>query len=335
MKYFRISTIFFLAVAAAFAMSCKKDDGGSSSTKEPLSGTIKYDFPSYVKYGDVIHVEPWGAYKGDDKADSLLAYSWTDPLTGKVDTLRLEGDPAGKGKAFDFVVSADTLGVFSLSVSAWADGYSVKTATASFTVVNPTLGTGSLKGYDFLPSAKTFTDARDGRQYYYNTVAGKDWMVQNLSWDGAGEAYDGSDLMGQIFGRYYTWTEASSACPAGWHLPSSAEFKALAESAGGKEDVAAGSLMVDASFNGSKMWEFWPDVKITNSSRFSAIPVGYATIEGDKPAFKGLYKYAMFWASDSVDSNMAVVRYIYVDKPVLYGGEFGKNSVRASVRCTR
>ena len=49
MKYFRISTIFFLAVAAAFAMSCKKDDGGSSSTKEPLSGTIKYDFPSYVR----------------------------------------------------------------------------------------------------------------------------------------------------------------------------------------------------------------------------------------------------------------------------------------------
>ena len=120
MKYFRISTIIFLAVAAAFAMSCKKDGGGSSSTKEPLSGTIKYDFPSYVKYGDVIHVEPWGAYKGDDKADSLLAYSWTDPLTGKVDTLRLEGDPAGKGKAFDFVVSADTLGVFSLSVSAWS-----------------------------------------------------------------------------------------------------------------------------------------------------------------------------------------------------------------------
>ena len=69
--------------------------------------------------------------------------------------------------------------------------------------------------------------------------------------------------------------------------------------------------------------------------RVATIPVGYATIEGDKPAFKGLYKYAMFWASDSVDSNMAVVRYIYVDKPVLYGGEFGKNSVRASVRCTR
>ena len=290
MKYFRISTIIFLAVAAAFAMSCKKDGGGSSSTKEPLSGTIKYDFPSYVKYGDVIHVEPWGAYKGDDKADSLLAYSWTDPLTGKVDTLRLEGDPAGKGKAFDFVVSADTLGVFSLSVSAWADGYSVKTATASFTVVNPTLGTGSLKGYDFLPSAKTFTDARDGRQYYYNTVAGKDWMVQNLSWDGAGEAYDGSDLMGQIFGRYYTWTEASSACPAGWHLPSKEEFMRLYEDVGGV-DVAGTAL---------KASEGWPESdKNDDSYGMRILPGGYYYM---KHFFYG-GENAYLWTSTEVRAN--------------------------------
>ena len=323
-----------MALAAVTFVSCKDDDD-DSSTKEYLSGNITFDFPAYVQYGDVIHVAPTGAYRGDDQTDTLIAYSWKDPITEIVDTLRLESDPAGKSKEFDFTVSKDTLDTFSITVSAWADGYYTKTTTAAFTVVNPTLGTGSLKGYDFLSSVSSFTDSRDGQKYYYNTVGGKDWMIQNLAWSGAGVAFDEADPMAPIFGRYYTWTEATTACPAGWHLPSSAEFKALAEAGGSKEDMAAGSLMVDATFNGTKMWEFWPDVKITNSSRFSAIPVGYVSIENEKPEFKGTYKYAMFWASDSVDADMAVVRYIYVDKPVLYGGEFGKNSIRTSVRCTR
>lgn len=323
-----------MAFAAVSILSCK-DKEDDSSSKEYLKGTLTFDFPSYVKTGDVIHVVPTGVYKGDNKADSLICYSWKNPITGITDTLRLESDPAGKSKEFDFVISKDTLDNFTITVSAWADGYYAKTATATFTTVNQTLGTGSLKGYDFLASVNTFTDARDGRQYYYNTVAGKDWMIQNLAWEGAGIAYDGVEVMSPIYGRYYTWAEATTACPAGWHLPSSAEFKALAEAGGSTEDMAAGSLMVDASFNGTKMWEFWPDVKITNTSRFSAIPVGYASIENETPEFKGMNKYAMFWASDSVSSEMAVVRYLYVDKTVLFGGEFGKNSLRTSVRCTR
>ncbi len=334
MKFLRHSAIFFLAVLAVASISCKKDDD-DDSTKKYLSGTISIDFPSYLKYGDVVHVVPTGVYKGDDKTDTLLAFSWTNPLTGIIDTLRYESDPASKSKEFDFTVTKDSLATLSLTVSAWADGYYVKTTTVSFTIVNPVLGTGSLTGYENLNAMPSFTDARDGQSYYYCTVAGKDWMMQNLAWGGAGVPCIEEEVLSPIFGRYYTWTEASTTCPSGWHLPSSAEFKALAEAAGGKEDVAAGSMMVDAYFNGSKMWEFWPEVKITNSSRFSAIPAGYALIEESKLQFKGFNNYALFWTSDSKDDNTAVARYIYVDKPVLYGGEFGKNSIRASVRCTR
>ncbi len=323
-----------MAFVALSSVSCKDKDE-DASTKEYLTGSITFPFPSYLQKGDAVHVVPTGVYRGEDKLDTLLAFSWTDPITGITDTLRLENDPAGKGKEFDFVVSKDTLGSFSLVVSAWAEGYYVKSATASFTIVNPAIGTGSLKGYDFLASMPTFTDPRDNQEYYYNTVAGKDWMIQNLAWNGSGIAYNEAEAMSPIFGRFYTWTEANAACPAGWHLPSSAEFKALAEAGGGTEDKAAGSMMVDASFNGNKMWEFWPDVRITNTSRFSAIPAGYAVIENSKSVFKNLNKYAMFWTSDSIDADMAVARYIYEDKPVLFGGEFGKESIRASVRCIR
>ena len=172
MKFLRFLTIICLTLAAVSLVSCKDDDD-DSSTRVYLSGNITFTFPAYVQYGDVIHVAPTGAYKGDDPADSLLAYSWTDPITGITDTLRLEGEPAGKSKEFDFVVSKDSLDNFTLTVTAWAEGYYTKTTSVAFTVVNPTLGTGSLKGYDFLPSAKTFTDARDGRQYYYNMLRAK------------------------------------------------------------------------------------------------------------------------------------------------------------------
>ena len=319
-------------MAALVLVSCKKDD--DTTTKEYLNGSISFDFPSYVYYGDVIHVVPTGVYR-EDEADTLLAFSWTNPLTGKIDTLRHEGDPASVSKEFDFTISKDSLASFTITVSAWADGYYTKTATASFIIVNPSLGTGSLKGYDFLASAGSFTDSRDGRSYYSYNVGGKNWMIQNLAWNGAGIAYREEEALAPIFGRFYTWAEASTACPSGWHLPSDAEFKALAESGGGTEATAAGSLMVDASFNGEKLWEFWPEVRITNSTRFSAIPVGYAKLDGINCDFKAYNNYALFWTADSVDSEMALARYIYVDKPEFFVGEFGKNSIRASVRCVK
>lgn len=330
LRHIIILTVVFTAVAL---VSCKKDDD-NTTTKEYLNGTITFDFPSYVYYGDVVHVVPTGVYRKDE-SDTLLAFSWKNPLTELIDTLRHEGDPDTESKEFDFVVSLDTLGSFSLTVSAWADGYYTKTTTVSFVIVDPKPESGSIKGYGSLNFTPRFNDARDGQLYYYTTVDGKDWMIQNLAWNGAGMAYSQADALSPVFGRYYTWDEAQTACPSGWHLPSSAEFKALAETAGGKEATAAGSLMMNATFNGSRMWEFWPEVTITNSTRFSAIPAGYVVMEDETPYFKGFNNYALFWTSDAVDTDMAVARYIYVDKPELYAGEFGKKSLRASVRCVK
>lgn len=332
MKFLRYITVTVLAFAVLAAVSCKKNkDTGES--REYLNGSVSIDVPKYLYHGDVVHIVPTGVYK-EDASDTLLAVSWYNPLTLVTDTLRLEDDPVSKSKEFDFEVTSDSLSSFTLTVSMWAEGYYSKSASATFTIVDPSLGTGSLKGYDFLPALSSFTDSRDGAAYYYNNVAGKDWMIQNLGWRGAGQSYENSEAMDPIFGRYYTWDEAVSACPDGWHLPSDADFKALAESCGAGENASAGSLMVDATFNGSKMWEFWPAVKITNSTRFSAIPAGYMTNNGTSFVLKGFNDYSMFWASDS-GSDMAVARYIYVDKTELFAGEFGKDAVRASVRCVR
>ena len=132
MKFLRYFAIAALAVSAMAAVSCKKDKE-DTETKEYLNGTLSIEVPAYLMKGDVVHVVPTGVYK-EDEADTLLACSWYNPLTRVTDTLRLEDDPASKSKEFDFVVDVDTLGTYTLQAYVWADGYYVKSASASFTI---------------------------------------------------------------------------------------------------------------------------------------------------------------------------------------------------------
>jgi len=339
MKYLQHISFFLLALACVAAGSCKKDK--DSDDKEYLNGSFTLSVPPYLKYGDKVHVNPTGVYR-ENEADTLLLYYWTNPLTGKNDTLRLEGEAADVSKEFDFEVNVDTIGTFSLSLYCSAKGYYLKSASAKFTIVREGLQGGSLGGYDFLSSLSETADARDGCRYYYTNVGGRDWMVQNLAWDGSGTAYMESGQMSTIFGRYYNWDEANAACPAGWRLPTDAEFVALAQAGGGVPGAvtggavtgAAGAMLMDVRFNGSKMWPLSANVKISNSTRFSAIPAGYAVYDGTSPTFKDL-TYALFWTADVKDDDEAYARYLYADKPDLYGGAFGRKTMLASVRCVR
>ena len=93
--------------------------------------------------------------------------------------------------------------------------------------------------------------------------------------------------------------------------------------------------MVNAKLLGSRMWEYWPQVTITNKSGFSALPIGYATLTADNPKFTGENNYAMFWTSDSEDDEMALCRYIYVKQNDVLVRKADKGSFFASVRCVK
>lgn len=338
MKFLRFSLIFLLPAVMGLAVSCHKDRASASGSS--LTGTLSYNFPEYVQYGDVIHVSPSGVYR-EDESDTLLSLRWINPFSSVSDTVRVEADPDTMGNDFYFTVDRDTIGTFSLSVYVWASGYSSKSKTVSFTVVNPTPDKGSLRGYGFMDELSTFTDTRDSRSYPYTTVGGKDWFVSNLAYEGTGTSYEEHSVLAPVFGQYYTWDEAGTACPAGWSLPADADFVALAKAAGanvsddGSVPSGVGTLMGNITYNGDKLWEFWPGVNITNSSRFSAIPVGYAMVDETGTKFIGFNDYAMFWTADATDAFTAKARYIYVDKPEFFVGSFGKSSVMASVRCVR
>lgn len=323
-----------LAALLALAPGCKKDDTTEYKT---LTGTLSVSMPGFVNPG----------YTKTFMIDTLMTlscadgysigYYFTDPDTGERDTL-VTSDGVIRQHYYTVTV-ADKVATETLTLSAFVpadSNYSGKTVSASFTIVRPGWdGNGSITSFN-PDSSGSFTDERDGRSYYYNIVGSLSWMRQNLAWEGAGRPYEGYDAMTDIFGCYYTWEEAQEACPDGWRLPSDAEWTALQEESEAGKDIPglAGRLMGDLYFNGTKMWEYWREVKITDELGLSVMPVGYATVDEGSDGFDGLYSYAAFWTSDESDGK-GVCRYIYQDKDIVYRGRLSKTDFAASVRCVR
>jgi len=335
MKYIKYFTALALAALCLFA--CKKD---KDKDLPSLNGSLRISLPGYFYPGDQIYVCPSGVYKKNE-ADTLLTVSCFNSIKGKSDTLRRQGEPEGAMVPYTYTLP-DTLGYFYLSFTVSAKGYTSRYSSVYFYIVDSTLNSGSLAGYKLL-GAGSMTDPRDGRTYPTITAGSTEWMMTNLAWEGAGVPYQNARAASRIFGRYYTWSEASGTiCPEGWHLPSDSDWIALAEAAGATSvtspaDIpdAAGLLMGNISFNGSAMWAFAKDVRITDALSFSIIPVGYARSDGGSYAFYDYGKYACFWTADERDENMAVARYIFWNKPALSAAAMPKEGLAASVRCIK
>ena len=96
--------------------------------------------------------------------------------------------------------------------------------------------------------------------------------------------------------------------------------------------------MVNAYFNSNRMWEYWPAVKITNSTGFSAIPTGYCTTSSAGVDGRDDLNYAVYWTAEDEDvdgESFGLYRMIYVEKPDLMLGAAHKTGFCATVRCVR
>ena len=116
------------------------------------------------------------------------------------------------------------------------------------------------------------------------------WMAENLNYAGKeegpelGMCHSAADPTCENYGRLYDWetvmasASSSSAnpsgvqgiCPAGWHLPSDAEWEELVSVAGGTE-VAGGRL------KSKSLWVVGPG---TDDFGFAALPSGNGTADG-------------------------------------------------------
>lgn len=333
MKLFRCLLPVALVLAGALSQGCKKETDPEYSS---LTGALSLSMPAYVEpgYTKTFMIDTLMNVSRSD--GGTVGYRFYDSYTGKYDTLVTA---SGQILKHHYTFTAgEKLDSHNLSLTAFVpDGvyYYSTSAYCTYTIVKPGVTPdSSITGFDV--SMFSLTDPRDNKSYYIIKAGDRDWMRQNLAWEGAGRPFQLCSAMTDVFGRYYTWEEAQTACPPGWHLPSDADWTALKEGATAGRDIPAlaGEVMGDLYFNGTKMWEYWRDVKITDKHKLSMIPVGYATVADKDYDFQGIYSYAAFWTSDESD-GMGVCRYIYQDKDIVYRGRASKTDFAASVRCVR
>jgi uncharacterized protein (TIGR02145 family) len=98
-----------------------------------------------------------------------------------------------------------------------------------------------------------FEDTRDGQIYKYAQIGRFVWMTQNLNYATEDSwCYDDDESNCEKYGRLYTWDAARTACPAGWHLPTRAQWNDLIETVGARPAIALKS----AEWEGSDYYGF-------------------------------------------------------------------------------
>jgi uncharacterized protein (TIGR02145 family) len=140
----------------------------------------------------------------------------------------------------------------------------------------------------------TFTDKRDGKTYKKITIGAQTWMKENLNFASKGSVcYNNKEDNCAKYGRLYDWSATKQACPAGFHLPTNAEWTMLVDYAGGYE--TAGKKLKSAGG-----WE--NDNNGTNDFGFSASPSGKGNVYGFNfgDHFSDAGKFGYWW---SVDNN--------------------------------
>ena len=146
----------------------------------------------------------------------------------------------------------------------------------------------------------SFTDTRDGQTYKTVTIGTQTWMAENLNYEtGNSYCYNDADSNCTKYGRLYTWGAAKTACPSGWHLPDTTEWKTLFTAVGGSS-TAGTKLKSTSAWNNSGNG--------TDAFGFSALPAGGRDSYGDY-YYEGYY--ADFWSSTEDGSDCAYFMRLY------------------------
>jgi uncharacterized protein (TIGR02145 family) len=167
-----------------------------------------------------------------------------------------------------------------------------------------------------------------------NITGATQW--QNLT-TGACSYYNNDSITNApLYGALYNWyavSDARNICPAGWHVPSDAEWNILEKHLDSTVDTtASGWTGTDI---GGKLKEtcktLWnsPNTGATNSSGFSALPCGYRYGSG---AYNYIRNRGSWRLTTAYDASHAWRRYLDYNSSQVSRGNSSKND-GFSVRC--
>jgi uncharacterized protein (TIGR02145 family) len=129
------------------------------------------------------------------------------------------------------------------------------------------------------------------------------------------------------YGALYNWNAVSTnkLCPAGWHVPSDAEWVTLTTFLEGF-GIAGGKLKE----KGTVHWKS-PNKEANNKSGFTALPGGYRSYEG---IFNSIGISGYWWCSTPYNEGSKLFWYLQYKFGNIYKSR-SENSCGFSVRCVR
>jgi uncharacterized protein (TIGR02145 family) len=156
----------------------------------------------------------------------------------------------------------------------------------------------------------------DGNVYRTVTICNQTWTKSNLnvshyrngdpipqvtdptqwasSTTGAWCYYNNDSSNGAIYGKLYNWyavNDPRGIAPAGYHIPSDAEWTNLITCLGG--ETVAGSKMKET---GTSHWSS-PNTMANNISGFTGLPGGWRTSQNSTPVFDEIGNIGIWWSS--------------------------------------
>lgn len=158
-----------------------------------------------------------------------------------------------------------------------------------------------------------------------NVTNNQTWTTLNAS------AYCTYNNVPNDMGLLYNWytVQTGKLCPAGWHVPTEAEWLALIQYLGGK--IVAGGKLKET---GDIHWVMG-NSGATNSSGFTGLPGG-CRLPTDG-TFLDMGGTGYFWTSTAAYTDYAYFHSINYFSTVVYGGEMSEVSMKHgfSVRCIK
>jgi len=161
------------------------------------------------------------------------------------------------------------------------------------------LGAEWLSGCGKSEMPNTFTDTRDGNTYRTVEIGNQTWMAENLNYrTDSSWCYEKADsgFYCHKYGRLYSWSAATTACPPGWRLPDTADWWQLAEFA----DSARGSFVGGTTLKSTSGWK--NNGNGTDDLGFSALPGGLRNVSG---SFLDAGYYGYWWTAVKYGSYSA------------------------------
>ncbi len=185
--------------------------------------------------------------------------------------------------------------------------------------------------------------AENLRSVHYGNGDPIAYLSQDAPWSiatgGAWSNYATDASYDALYGKLYNWyavIDPRNVCPAGWHVPTDADWMELEEAVGVPfaelDDVGGRGFAANAGgkLKSTALWDA-PNTGANDSSEFSGYPGGCRTAAG---GFTGLGSKGFWWSATEQDIIVSWSRQLYWNSGTVYRQTLGKRQ-GGSIRCVQ